>query len=89
MSTGRLLRDPVVRAIVGNWLEGTIARRELFRGLGRLGLGAAAASAVIGAFGESGMVAAAQSFKGQTLVVTSYGGRVDNRQAYLAPSAAH
>lgn len=74
MSTGKLLSDPVVRAMVSDWLEGAVTRRELFRGLGRLGLGAAAATAVIGAFGEAGMVAAAQSFKGQTLVVTSYGG---------------
>ena len=75
MNTGTLLRDPIVRRMVGRWLDGGITRRDLFRGLGRLGAGAAAAAAVVGAFGESGMVAAApQSFKGQTLVVTSYGG---------------
>jgi putative spermidine/putrescine transport system substrate-binding protein len=75
MSTGKLLRDPAIQGTIGDWLDGTVTRREVFRRLGRLGLGAAAASAVIGAFGESGMVAAAPaSFKGQTLVVTSYGG---------------
>lgn len=74
MSIGRLLRTPGVRAVASEWLDGTVTRRELFRGLGKLGFGAAAASAVIGAFGEAGMVAAQQSFKGQTLVVTSYGG---------------
>lgn len=75
MSTGALLRNPIVRSMVAKWLDGRITRRDLFRGLGQLGVGAAAASAVVGAFGESGRVAAAPaSFKGQTLVVTSYGG---------------
>jgi len=74
MGIDRLLRDPEVRNAVSAWMSGEFTRRDLIRRLARLGVGLGAASAVIGAFGESGMVSAAQSFKGQRLVSTRYGG---------------
>lgn len=75
MRTEILLRDPRVREVVSTWLNGEVTRREVLRRLAALGVGLPAAAAVLGAFGERGMAAAGpQSFKGQTLVVTSYGG---------------
>lgn len=75
MGSERLLGDAQVRGVVSRWLGGEMTRREALRRLAAVGLGTSAASAVLAVFGDSGMVSAApQQFKGQTLVVTSYGG---------------
>jgi putative spermidine/putrescine transport system substrate-binding protein len=75
MGIGNLLRDPEVRRLVSSWMDQRLTRRDLIRRMAALGVSLPAASAVVAAFGESGMaVAAPQQFKGQTLVITSYGG---------------
>jgi len=75
MSAGHLAQDPEVRKVLSTWMDGRLTRRDLLRRLGILGLGLSSASALAAAFGESGAALAAPGqFKGQTLVVTSYGG---------------
>src|SRR5579885_2269664 len=75
MKIGQVLQDPEVRTELAAWMDGRLSRRDLLRRLGILGVGVSSASALLAAFGDSGVAAAAgQQFKGQTLVVTSYGG---------------
>ncbi len=75
MRTGHPAQDPEIRKLLSTWLNGRLTRRELLRRLGVLGVGLSSASALVAAFGDSGTaLAAPQQFKGQTLIVTSYGG---------------
>ena len=70
-----LMRDPAIGRLIASWTQGRIGRRNLIRRLVLLGLGSSAASSVMAAAGRArAAVAAAPGFKGQTLVVTSYGG---------------
>ena len=67
--------DDVLRVVTSLQRE-RISRREAIRRLAMLGLGATSAAAVIRTLRQPPAVSAApmQSFKGQTLVITSYGG---------------
>jgi putative spermidine/putrescine transport system substrate-binding protein len=76
MEDERLMHDPAVERVLGTLRRGRISRRDALRRLTGLGLGAAGASAAIRAFLSAGArpaeAAPMGSFKGQTLVVTSY-----------------
>ncbi|HTD46463.1 MAG TPA: hypothetical protein VK881_04265, partial [bacterium] len=75
MSEGGPAHDPEVGRIAAAWSDGRLSRRDAIRRLVMLGLSAPSAAAI--AFGRprpAGAVAPAQNFKGQTLVVTSFGG---------------
>ena len=67
--------DDVLRVVTSLQRE-RISRREAIRRLALLGLGATSVAAVIRTLRQPPAVSAApmQSFKGQTLVITSYGG---------------
>jgi putative spermidine/putrescine transport system substrate-binding protein len=76
MESREPMRDRAVGSVLASMRRRGISRREALRGLGSLGLGAAAASAAQRVFASGAGTAAAApvgSFKGQTLVVTSYG----------------
>ena len=67
--------DQPLAEVAAAWRDGRLSRRDAIRRLVMLGLSAPSAAAI--AFGRprpAGAVAPAQNFKGQTLVVTSFGG---------------
>ncbi|HET8999969.1 MAG TPA: extracellular solute-binding protein [bacterium] len=70
-----MMDDDVLRVVTSLQRE-RISRREAIRRLAMLGLGATSAAALIRTMRQPPVVSAApmQSFKGQTLVITSYGG---------------
>jgi len=77
MNERELAHDPAVERVIGSCQRGRMSRRDAIRRLVMLGLSAASATAATRAFGGSltaSAAAPAQIFKGQTLVVTSYGG---------------
>lgn len=77
MDERALGHDPAVERLIALWHEGRLSRREALRRFVMLGLSVSSASAVIRALNRPAASAAAaptQKFKGQTLVVTSYGG---------------
>jgi putative spermidine/putrescine transport system substrate-binding protein len=70
-----MMTDPAVQRLIVAWRDGRLGRRELLRRLTLLGLSLPAAASALAASGTFTRPAgAAQTFKGQTLVVTSYGG---------------
>jgi putative spermidine/putrescine transport system substrate-binding protein len=66
--------EPDQRAILEAGMQGQLSRREMLRRLVILGVSAPAAWALIEACGGSSTNTGDKKFKGQTLVVTSYGG---------------
>ena len=78
MNERELLNDPVLERVIGSWQSGRIGRREAIGRLVVLGLGAAVAPAALRAVtrdeSPTAWAAPGQNFKGQRLVVTSYGG---------------
>ncbi|HLW60727.1 MAG TPA: extracellular solute-binding protein [bacterium] len=74
MNAHELVRDPAVERLVASAKRGRLSRRAAIGRLALLGLSVPAASAAVRALSPTPAAAAAQSFKGQTLVVTSYGG---------------
>jgi putative spermidine/putrescine transport system substrate-binding protein len=78
MKEHELAPDPAVERLIASAKRGRLSRRDAIRRLALLGLSVPVASAAVRALGPAPAfgpaAAAAQSFKGQTLVVTSYGG---------------
>lgn len=76
MGRGAGMMDDDVLRVVTSLQRERISRREAIRRLAMLGLGATSAAALIRTMRQPPVVSAApmQSFKGQTLVITSYGG---------------
>lgn len=68
------MADPAVRRLTASWVDGRLSRRELLRRLTLLGLSLPAASALAASSMFTRASGASQAFRGQTLVVTSYGG---------------
>lgn len=77
MNERERLNDPAQERVIGPWQSGRITRREAIRRLVMLGLGAGAASAALRAMmpeeSPTAWAAPGQTFKGQRLIVTSYG----------------
>ncbi len=75
MSVGALMRRPVIRDVLRSVASGQLTRRDALKSFGALGIELGLASTLLAVSGE-GRPARAQDkpFKGQTLIVTSYGG---------------